>query len=107
MCGYIDAVTVRALLALLALMLTLPAMAAPACAPVSMAGMHHSQPMQDHAPESKAASHLCVGCVPVADWLRERFTAPVPIDGGTPDPVPVRLTLGKDTPPVLRPPRDV
>ena len=94
------AMMLRAILALLALCLSLPAVAAPACAPASMAGMDH------HAPkEESAAPHLCIGCVPVGDWLRERVAEPILPAAAVPATAPARLAPGVGAPPALPPPR--
>ena len=98
-------VIIRVFLALLALCLSLPAMASPACAPKPDMAMHHTGSAKDHGTEEKATSHLCAGCVPVADWLRERIAAPVPVADALPDAMPARLTIGEGPPPALPPPR--
>ena len=98
---YMGAMTFRAILALLALCLSLPAMAVPACASstAAMAGMDH------HAPDEQAAPHLCVGCVPVGDWLRERVAAPILPAVATRVERFDRFTPGRAAPPALPPPR--
>lgn len=98
---------IRVILALLALCLSLPSMAAPACMPQPTAGMHHPMSGQDHAPDDRmATAHLCAGCVPLGDWLRDRIAAPVPVADSVPGQTPARRMPGMRAPPALPPPRD-
>lgn len=78
--------------------------AAPAChdGPAPMAMTHHGMPP---APTKAEPAHVCVGCVPVGDWLAARIAAPVPPAAAAPEPRVARLDLGRRVPPALPPPR--
>ncbi|SFP93922.1 hypothetical protein [Sphingomonas rubra] len=92
---------VRLLLALLLASFAVPAAAAvPACHDGAMAGM------ADHpAPEQQAPDHVCVGCVPLADWLGARVAPRILPPDRRPASRVIRLDLGGIVAPTLRPPR--
>lgn len=92
----------RLLLALLVASFALPAAAAaPVChEETPMAAMHHDAPASVEKP-----AHVCVGCVPLADWDGARAASPVVRDE-MPRAIDVaRLDLSGGAPPMLRPPR--
>lgn len=92
---------VRLLLALLLASFTVPAAAAaPACHDDTAMGMTHHQ-----APEKQGGAHVCVGCVPLADWLGTRIVPRIPPRARQPHTTVVRLDLGGATAPALPPPR--
>lgn len=94
----------RLLLALLLATFAVPAAAAvPAChdVPAATAVMHHGAP----AVPEKATAHLCIGCVPIADWLVERVSERLPVAAPRPMPRIERLDVGESGPPALPPPR--
>jgi hypothetical protein len=97
-------VIVRFLLALLLAAFAVPAAAAPACH-----GDGGSMVMADHRaparPDTAPPAHVCVGCVPVADWLRERVAAPIVPPAPGPVARIVRLAPGIGAAPALPPPR--
>lgn len=91
----------RLLLALLLISFAVPAAAAgPVCHEAPMAGMTHHG-----APEKQAPAHVCVGCVPLADWLGARVTPRILPAERQPDRRVVRLDLGGTIAPALPPPR--
>ncbi len=92
---------VRLLLALLLASFALPAAAAgPVCHEAPVTGMTHHE-----APEKHAPAHVCVGCVPLADWLGARVAPRILPAARQPDVRVVRLDLGGAVAPALPPPR--
>jgi len=92
---------VRLLLALLLASFAVPAaMAGPVCHEAPMAGMAHHG-----APEKQAPAHVCVGCVPLADWLGARVTPRFLPAPRRPEPRVVSLDIGEAVAPALPPPR--
>lgn len=91
----------RLLLALLLASFVVPAAAAvPACHDEAMSGMAHHR-----APEKQAPAHVCVGCVPLADWIGPRIAPPILPTPRLPSARVVRLDLGGTVVPALPPPR--
>lgn len=94
----------------LLLLLLLASFAAPAAAvgrgchdaPAATVMAHHDAPA---APDEEMPAHLCIGCVPLADWLGERVSGPVPVATIQPAPGTGRLDLIGSGPPALPPPR--
>ena len=96
----------RLLLAIVAACLSLPATATPACHPARevqfMVMPSDHMPGERHAPE---AAHVCIGCAPVADWLRASIDPPLLLPTIAPLARETRLDIGAATPPALPPPR--
>ena len=91
------------LVLLLALGAPAPAMAGDCAAP---AMPHHTMPdMPSEAPSKAMPAHLCVGCVPLGDWLRAPVAAPAPAPALPPVATIARLDLIAAGPPALPPPR--
>ena len=93
----------RVLLILLALLVSAPAAAMPTCH--DGAPTIHTMPMEHHRTPDAAPVHVCVGCIPVGDWLAPRIAAPILAPSPAPVARIVALDLGRAAPPPLRPPR--
>lgn len=93
---------VRLLLALLLASFAVPATAAaPVCHGEATTMTHHGAP----APEKMPSAHVCIGCVPLADWLGTRIDARVLPRAERPWTGIARLDLRRATAPALPPPR--
>lgn len=92
---------------LLAAFATPAAVAAPACHGETPAvTTHHADHRPAPAPqENEATAHMCIGCVPLADWLGARVAAPTIPAGPMPAIRAERMDLGQASAPALPPPR--
>lgn len=87
----------------LAVMLAFGAM--PAAAHDRAMPMAHGQSMPHDTPDKIPPPHLCIGCIPIADWSAKRILGPSLIATLPPVARVAVLRLGAATPPALPPPR--
>lgn len=98
-------VLLRLFLALLVASFALPAVAAvPAChEATAMGGMHAPTPARPA--DTTGPAHVCIGCVPLADWTGVATTAAIMPRSLPPGACVARLDLSGASAPALPPPR--
>ena len=97
---------VRLLLLILLAWSAVPATASvSACHDTGMAAGMPGMAMAPHDAPEPAPPHACVGCVPIADWLRAPVVPPLLAQPLPSDLRVVRMDLGRHGPPALPPPR--
>lgn len=82
-----------------------PVMAGPVVAGPAMGACHDAPPARHHGSDDGIVAHVCIGCVPVADWLSARVAAVVVPPAPPPFARVASLDIGDDIAPTLRPPR--
>lgn len=98
----------RLLLSIVALLLTVPAVAAPACheavpSQVATAMHHHGDTPAPAQPA--AAMHECIGCIPPSDWLGSTLAALLIVSGDGPRALASAAPHGRALKPTPPPPR--
>ncbi len=93
------------LVLLLAFVAPAPAMAANCAMPAMPQHAIPDTPVPHQSPDEVMPAHLCVGCVPLGDWLRAPVTAPTLPPALPPVATIARLDLSIAGSPALPPPR--